>query len=55
MKDIQSLYFQNSIYLSVFNDNDLLDPVALADGIDHVHALGYFAENSVFSIQVRLR
>ena len=39
---------------SRFDDGDVDDFVTLADGIHHVHALGYFTKDGMFAIQVRL-
>ena len=33
----------------------LIDHIALANGVNNIHTLGYFAKDCVFSVQMRLR
>ncbi len=46
------IFLQATVFLLY---RGLSDHIALANGVNDIHTLGYFTENRVFSVQMRLR
>ena len=46
------IFLQATVFLLY---RGLIDHIALANGVNNIHTLGYFAEDCVFSVQMRLR